>query len=252
MSAKIIAPLFAAAALALSASPSHAILQIAADINGVLFSCQDGAACDLDTTPGRLNVGSLNLGGVTIEGTFQRQTIATGVGTQNLLSTTSFDITNNNAGTVPIVVAVGGKDFLGPVTTFGASGTTNFTNANGSNFLLNYYGDVNNVQGANTATDTPGALLATSGLTAVTTNDPQGFSLNKTGAFVDPNNFSFTLFANANLAGGATLTNRTQAITATVVAVPEPGTLALIGSGLLGMAAFVLRRRNRANRSTAA
>jgi hypothetical protein len=114
MSAKIIAPLFAAAALALSASPSHAILQIAADINGVLFSCQDGAACDLDTTPGRLNVGSLNLGGVTIEGTFQRQTIATGVGTQNLLSTTSFDITNNNAGTVPIVVAVGGKDFLGP------------------------------------------------------------------------------------------------------------------------------------------
>ena len=179
-----------------------------------------------------------------MQGTFQTQQIATAAGETNLLDTTSFNITNNNATTVPISIAVGGTDFLGPVTTFAASGTTNFTNAAGSEFLLSYYGDVNNTQGADSPGDTPGALLSTTGLIPVTSDNPTGFSHNDAGGFIDSNLFSFTLFATTDLVAQGTLTNRTQAIVATQVAspIPEPGTLGLLGGALLSAVWFMRRR----------
>lgn len=223
-------------------APAYATLQLSADINGTPFFCADQTACDLNLTPGILNVGTVTQGGVTIFGTFQTQTIAVGAGDINRLDTTSFNVVNNNATTVPITIAVGGTGFSGPVTSYTASGTTNFSLAQGSDFNLKFYGDTANNQGADTPNDLPGVQLATTGLTSVT-QQSQAFSFNNTGAFVDPNLFSMTLWATTDLVGGGTLTNRTQSIVATkVTSVAEPSSLLLLG-GMLASTGLLLRRR---------
>jgi len=225
--------------------PAGAVLQFSSNINGTLFSCVDQTACDLNPTVGILNVGSQSISGVEIFGTFQTQEIATTAGTINKLDTTSFNIVNTNDTTVPITIAVGGTEFSGPVETYTASGTTNFSSAVGSTFLLSYYADVNNTQGADSPTDTPGTQLENTGVQNVTLTS-QAFAFNEAGAFIDANLFSMTLFATTNLVAGGTLTNRTQSLLSEQVASPvsEPGTLGILGASLLGMGVLV-NRRNR-------
>lgn len=235
--------LLLAAGLALvGIAPAYATLQLSADINGTPFFCADQTACDLNLTPGILNVGTVTQAGVTIFGTFQTQQIASGTGDINRLDTTSFNVVNNNATTVPITIAIGGTDFSGPVASYTASGTTNFSLAQGSDFNLKFYGDTANNQGADTPNDLPGTQLATTGLTSVT-QQSQAFSFNNTGAFVDPDLFSMTLWAMTDLAAHGTLTNRTQSIVATQV-ISEPSSLALLGAALISATLVLRRRRN--------
>ena len=103
-------------------------------------------------------------------------------------------------------------------------------------------------QGASTVTDLPGVLLASAGSGIATGGGDSYDTGNLTGAWVTSSPYSWTMYANGELVSGATstLAGRSQDITADVTAVSEPGSLAILGSGLLFMG-WIMRRRNRKN-----
>jgi hypothetical protein len=233
--------LLAVAALAVLASPAFATLQLSANINGVIFNCQDQAACDTNPLVGQLAIANITVAGVEILGSAQTQF----VGATNFLNTSSFQIINHNATAIAIALAISGTSFLGPVAEFNASGSGTWQNAIGSNLNLLYYGDPANAQGADNPTDLPGTLLASFADAALLLTD--SFSFSTSGPFAAANLYSMSLGTNGTLAGWngvagqeATLVGRSQAIV-TLQSVPEPTTLALAGLGLL--AAGWTRRR---------
>ena len=65
-----LAALAGVGALALASTPSHAILQIAAQVNGgVIFTCQDNqAGCDTNSNIGTLTLAQTTIGGVVFNG----------------------------------------------------------------------------------------------------------------------------------------------------------------------------------------
>jgi hypothetical protein len=232
--------LLAGAAFLLATGPSNATLQIAATINGANFFCADGQACDTNAAPGVLAIGDITIGGVSFFGSSQTQEFADGV--ENSLNTSSFQIINNTGHSVSLAVAVGGTDFVPPTTLFSASGGGTFQQASGSSATLTYYADVNNAQGADTSSDTPGVVLASGGPFSGT-GRTNSFAFNKDGDFATSGPFSFTLLTVGTLVNGGSLVGRTQAIVAPQD-VPEPATLALLGSALLMGGVAVRRRRN--------
>jgi len=224
------------------ASPANAVLQFSLDINGATLTCVDNTACDTNPAVGTLQTGSTTFAGVSFLGSSQTQT----VGAINSLNTTSFQITNNNAGTVTYTLAVGGTNFVGPVTTLSQSGSGTFQSAVGSTINLTYYADGANTQGADFPTDLPGIQQANSGtITAAALTD--SFNFNHTSAFADPNLYSMTLGTTGTLTSGGSLVGRSQAEIA--VAVPEPASMGILGGGLLALGAFNWFRRRRHNPS---
>jgi hypothetical protein len=236
MKVKVLFASAAAFAGLLGTSPANATLQLWADVNGVIITCADNAACDTNPAVGQLSIADQTVGGVQILGVSGIQSFG-----PNSLNSSTLELINNNPTAVNIQVEFSGINYVPPSTGIAASGAGTFENAVGSNINLNFYADLANTQGA---PGTPGTNVASFGTTDTASN-PDAFSFNSgVLPFSATNPFSMTLEADGSLAAGGTLVGRTQAIL--TQAVPEPASIGLFGMGLLGLGLFARKRSAKA------
>jgi hypothetical protein len=208
---------------------------ISGDIGGTTFHCVDqDFSCDTNALVGTLQLSNQTVNGVAINGSIQSSTKEAG---NNVLSTSSLSIVNNSGSTKAIQFTVGDTSFIGPATEVFTSGSGTWSNASGSSLTDTWFDDPANAQGAETVGDTPGTAVDTFTATAVARAD--SFSHSETNPVNDPDLFSMTLNASGVLVNGGSLISNGE-VEIKTAAVREPGSLALIGSALIG---FVLYRR---------
>lgn len=247
-----IAGALAGLGLALAATPSHALLELAATVNGVNFCATDNnVACsfgtqilDTSATVGTLALGNSStpilINGLSILGSVQTQQIAGAPGQFNILNSSSLTVTNTTGANIVSTLSIGATNFAGPSTQAFTSGSGTFQTAVGSSAALFWFDDPLNRQGGETNLDREGiqidSFLATAG------NPVDSFSHTAGPIPVsDPALYSMTLGLNLTLTPGGQLISRGQ--TEVKNRVPEPGTLALLGVAALGMVGLGRKRK---------
>ena len=228
------------------AVPSQASVILSGTIGGINFCATDNnSVCsfgiqltDTDPTFGMLSLNTTLLGGLQVSGSLQMFQAGP---TQNFLNSSSLAIINTTANAVAAQLAIGGTNFLAPTSTVSTSGSGTWQNAAGSTMLMSWYADVANGVGGNTSSSLPGVQLASFANTAGA--GVQSFSTNGGPfPFSTVNPFSMTLGFNLNLAGHGSLISRGQNAIADVTPVPEPGSMMLLGTGLIGLATSARKR----------
>lgn len=227
--------LIGASALALlAASPASAALQLSIDVNGTVFTCADGAACDQSSGNKNLLVIDQTVNGVLVQVTLA-QSIS---GALNELQLSSSNIENLSGAARSIGLFAGDTGFTAPVTFINDSGSLTFNEAVGSGVSsLSFFADAANVQGAN-PTNTPGALLEQVFGTPAT--NPDSFAGSNFAAFLANSPFSMTEEASLALRAGGSITGLNLSMQS---GVPEPKTWAMIGIGFVAMMLVGFKRR---------
>jgi hypothetical protein len=230
----VLASLLATTALAVP--KAHAVLQLALDVQGAVFTCADGQACDTNGATGIIQVNNQSINGVAINGSIQSADL-----TARILNTSSLSIINHSGASRTLDFAVSATDFVGPAVSFATASAATFQTANGSTLNVAFYDDPNNTQGANTPTNAPGDLIDSASHNVVGAAD--SFSHNNSGSLANPDTgaFSMTETVTALLVNGGQIINRGQT---EIKDVTEPASLAMLGMGMLGLGMIRSRRRS--------
>lgn len=186
--------------------------------------------------------------GLTVNGSNQ-----TSVGTpadpagSDILSAGASSVVNGTADPIHVVATVSATDFTPASLQALTTGSGTFVSAPGGTITLRYWNDPANAQGAETVSDTPGTPIDTYSFT--TTSGDQSFSHDSDPfAVSDAGPYSMTIQFDYTLPAGGSLISRGQAEIAPQVRIAEPGSLLLLGTGLLG-AGVMTRRKHRKNSS---
>ena len=235
--------------------PAQAALILSGDIDGVpgfcatdnnIGPCVYGVMLtDNDPAVGVLDIGTASVGGLVVNGSIHTATFGP---PYNLLDSTSLSIINavGGAGTVNVEASISATGFTAP------SGTANTTGSGtwgqdsiGSSTTYTYFVDGANTQGGAFGTDRPGVEIDTFTDTADSLIDSYShnggpFAINQMSAF------SMTLGFDLTLLDGDSLISRGQSAITDVQAVPEPMTMFLVGTGLVGGISRLRRRQQKA------
>jgi hypothetical protein len=230
-----------------AAQSAQALLLISATIGGQNFCAADNnVVCtfgtqltDVDAASGRIELNPTNLGGVLFTGAAQQATFGP---TNDILNTSFLQATNTTGGTVIGSVAVSATGFIPPATVANVSGSATYQQAVGSTFTTSWFNDPTNQQGAETPLDRPGTMIATVTKNVTLVADSLSFNAGPV-PVNDPNLFSMTIGTDFSLVAGGQITGNSQTELKQISVIPEPATLALLGTGLTWLGARQRRRR---------
>jgi len=202
-------------------------------------------------TPNVIAIGAGNTGPIFFTGEFASSTVGPPL---NILNTSATSISNTSTtDTFLLVAALSGMNFVGPDNQISLTASGTWEGTAGSTFTSQWYNDPTNTLGADCVNPLPNCLpLTTPGnLVGSFTSDP-AIGLTSSYAYSPPTGplaipdtglFSMTEFWTYTLAPGGSLVSRGQTELKSFASIPEPSTLLVFGTGLVGFG--LMRRRRR-------